>query len=120
MKHVLEYEAPAPAMAAPKMKYRYDQGEREFESRLEDLNGRLDGLHNEISLVWINGEPHVHDVALDLKIKIEAVRWMLRVCKHLEEPARERVFLTVGESLEKLERAFESQPQPKRKSTFWF
>ncbi len=120
MKHALDYDAPAAVMPVPKRDCGYDRSEREFESRLEDLNGRLQGLRNEISLVWVNGEPHVLDVVLDLKIKIEAVRWMLRVCKHLEEPARERVFLTVGESLNKLEKAFESHPRPKRKSTFWF
>jgi hypothetical protein len=120
MKSVLEYYQSAATIPVPTSCERYEKSEREFETRLDNLDGCLEGLNNEISLVWLNGEPHVFDAALDLKVKIEAVRWMLRVCKHLEEPARGRVFGTVGESLGKLEKTFESRPRPKRKAASWF
>ena len=83
----------------------------DLETRLQDLHDRLEGLDENVSLVWLKGKPHTFDAVLDLRVKIEAVRWMLRVAKHLENSAREKVFLTVGNSLNDLEQAFESQAQ---------
>jgi len=37
------------------------------------------------------------------------VRWMLRIAKHMSEPAREVVFLRIENSLRQLEAAVESR-----------
>ena len=80
----------------------------DFEARLQELYDRLEDLNADSTLVSFDGRPHVFDAALDLRVKVEAVRWMLRVAKHLAEPARQPVLTTIGNSLDQLERAFEA------------
>lgn len=80
----------------------------DFEARLQELHDRLEDLNADSTLVSFDGRPHVFDAALDLRVKVEAVRWMLRVAKHLAEPARQPVLATIGNSLDQLERAFEA------------
>ncbi|MGA2509199.1 MAG: hypothetical protein ABSG27_03145 [Candidatus Acidiferrales bacterium] len=80
----------------------------DFEARLQELYDRLEDLNADSTLVSFDGRPHVFDAALDLRVKVEAVRWMLRVAKHLAEPARQPVLATIGNSLDQLERAFEA------------
>jgi hypothetical protein len=41
-------------------------------------------------------------------VKVEAVRWMLRIAKHMQNSAREVMFLRIQNSLHKLEKALEA------------
>ena len=59
------------------------------------------------SLVWLEDRLHVFDPVLDLRVKVEAVRLMLRAAEHLSDRDKERVLLTVRNSLEQLEKAVE-------------
>jgi hypothetical protein len=81
----------------------------DFEARLQDLNDRLQDMDATSRLVLLNGRLHVLDVVLDMRVKVEAVRWMLRVSKHLGDPARQQVLMNIESSLGKLETAFESE-----------
>jgi hypothetical protein len=77
----------------------------DFDARLKALHDRIKDLDVESRLVWLKSGPHVYDAALDLSVKVEAVRWMLRVAKHVNGSARERIMLTVANSLDQLEHA---------------
>lgn len=81
-----------------------------LEARLQDLSDRLPDFNGEPEIVSLKNGPHVFDPALDLRIKVDAVRWMLRVAKHVQDPARERILLTVTSSLNQLERAVNERP----------
>jgi len=81
----------------------------EFESRLERLTDRFQDMNTASHYVWLADGPHVFDPSLDLSVKVEAIRWMLRIAKHMNGPAREAVFLRIEDSLRQLEAAFESQ-----------
>ena len=43
----------------------------------------------------LHGETQLCDPVNDLRVKIEAVRWMVRIGKHLNGAAREMVMATV-------------------------
>src|ERR1700686_3369981 len=75
------------------------------EERLQHLNDRLQNVNAASYLVWLKSGVHRFDPVLDLRVKVEAVRWMLRIAKHLNDGARETVFLTVRNSLDQLEKA---------------
>jgi hypothetical protein len=77
----------------------------EVELRLQNLNERLDSVNAAAYLVRLKTGVHRFDPVLDLRVKVEAVRWMLRIAKHLNDHARETVFFTVMNSLEQLEKA---------------
>jgi hypothetical protein len=80
----------------------------EVEERLQQLNDRLQNVNAASYLIWLKSGVHRFDPVLDLRVKVEAVRWMLRIAKHLNDGARETVFLTVMNSLDQLEKAVES------------
>ena len=80
----------------------------EADDRLQNLNERLDNVNAASYLVRLKSGVHRFDPVLDLRIKVEAVRWMLRIAKHLNDHARETVFFTVMNSLDQLEKAVES------------
>jgi hypothetical protein len=79
---------------------RRNEFHNELEARLQDLSERLPNLNADVELNPLKGE-----LALDLRAKVDAVRWMLRIAKHVQDPARERILLTVNSSLDQLERA---------------
>lgn len=81
----------------------------EFESRLERLTDRFNEMDTASHFVWLASGPHVFDPSLDLSVKVEAIRWMLRIAKHMNDQAREVVFLRIENSLRQLEAAIESQ-----------
>lgn len=81
----------------------------EFESRLERLTDRFQEMNTASHYVWLADGPHVFDPSLDLSVKVEAIRWMLRIAKHMNDHAREAVFLRIEVSLRQLEAAIESQ-----------
>src|ERR1039458_1903452 len=80
----------------------------EVEERLQNLNKRLANGSAASHLVRLKSGVHRFDPVLDLRVKVEAVRWMLRIAKHLNDHARETVFFTVMNSLDQLAKAVES------------
>lgn len=78
-----------------------------FQARLDELDDRLRNLNVESPLAWPKNGAQFFDAALDLRVKVDAVRWMLRVAKHLNGAARERVILTITNSLAQLAKAVE-------------
>jgi len=78
-----------------------------LESRLQGLENRIQHLKANSPLPWPSSREKIFDAALDLRVKVDAVRWMLRVSKHLSGPARDRVILTIANSLAQLEKAVE-------------
>jgi len=81
----------------------------DFETRLQHLENRLQDLDVDSRLVFLKSGPHVFDAVLDLRVKVDAVRWMLRVARHLGDPERARVFATVANSIDQLEDALETE-----------
>jgi len=82
----------------------------ELEARLEDLSERVPYFNGEPEHVSLKSGSRVFDPVLDLRVKVEAVRWMLRVAKHVQDPARERILIAVNSSLDQLERAVNKHP----------
>ncbi len=78
-----------------------------LETRLQTVESRIQGLKTISPLPWPSNRTKLFDAALDLRVKIDAVRWMLRVSKHLNGAAREQVILTIANSLAQLEKAVE-------------
>jgi hypothetical protein len=79
--------------------------EAEIEARIQQLDDQVGNLDLDSRLVWLKTGPHVYSPELDFSVKVEAVRWMLRIAKHMQEPAREVVFLRIENSLRQLERS---------------
>ena len=78
-----------------------------LEARLQDLEHRVQSLKVNSPLPWPTSREKIFDAALDLRVKLDAVRWMMRVSKHLSGQTRERVVLTITNSLIQLEKAVE-------------
>jgi hypothetical protein len=72
----------------------------ELEARLQRLSDRLQGFHADTEVVGLKSSPHT----FDWRAKLDAIRWMLRVAKHTERPARDRILMTVENTLEQLEK----------------
>jgi hypothetical protein len=79
---------------------------RELEARLQDLGDRLPSLGTDAEIVCLKG-PHIFDPALDLRVKLDATRWMLRVAKHTERPARDQILAVITNCLDQLEKALD-------------
>jgi len=80
---------------------------QEEELRLEELDDRLQELHAASNLVWFKNGLDNRDPVVDLRTKVESVRWMLRIAKHLKTPAREALFSTIRRSLDQVEHTVE-------------
>jgi len=100
-------ERPKPAF---RIIYRDDSRVQDLDARLQNLSDRLPEFTAESALAWVKGEPDILDPGLDLRVKVDAVRWMLRVAKHVKDPARARILVSVQRSLEQLEHAIEMRP----------
>ncbi len=79
----------------------------DVEQRLDTLRRRVRNLTADSSLVWLEDLPHIFDPALDLRVKVEAVHLMLRAAELLSDSDKEKVLLTVRNSLDQLEKAVE-------------
>ncbi len=77
------------------------------EQRLDTLRQRVHNLKADSSLVWLEDRLHIFDPALDLRVKVEAVHLMLRAAALLSDSDKEKVLLTVRNSLDQLEKAVE-------------
>lgn len=77
------------------------------EYRLDALRHRVRNLKADPSLVWLEDRLHIFDPALDLRVKVDAVHLMLRAAELLSDSDKEKILLTVRNSLDQLERAVE-------------
>jgi hypothetical protein len=96
---------PIPFHTAAKIQESADSG---IEARIEQLDDQINELSADSRVVWLKTGPHVYNAQFDLSVKVEAVRWMLRIAKHMQESAREAVFLRIENSLRQLERTVEA------------
>jgi hypothetical protein len=79
--------------------------EAEFETRLQQLNDQIVNLDLDSRMVLLKTGPHVYSPELDFSVKVEAIRWMLRIAKRMQYSAREVVYLRIENSLRQLERS---------------
>lgn len=79
----------------------------DVEQRLDTLRERVHNLRADSSLVWLEDGLHIFDPALDLRVKVEAVHLMLRAAELLSDSDKEKILLTVRNSLDQLEKAVE-------------
>ena len=79
----------------------------DVEYRLDVLRQRVRNLKADPSLVWLEDRLHVFNPALDLRVKVEAVHLMLRAAELLSDSDKEKILLTVRNSLDQLEKAVE-------------
>ena len=79
----------------------------DVERRLDSLRERVRNLKADASLVWLEDRLHIFDPVLDLRVKVEAVHLMLRAAELLSDSDKEKILLTVRNSLDQLEKAVE-------------
>ena len=77
------------------------------DARLDSLDDRLQGLNIEPSPAWPKRGSEYFDAAHELRAKLDSLRWMLRVARHLSSSTRERVIVKITNSLDQLERAID-------------
>jgi hypothetical protein len=80
----------------------------QVEARIQRICDRCKDLDSASQPVRLKSGPHTYNPELDLCVKVEAVRWMLRIAKRMSEPAREVVLLRAENSLRKLEATVDS------------
>jgi hypothetical protein len=93
----------------------FEPGRSEFEDRLNDIAKRINDLHAsayKCDVVKSTDSRETCEPGVELRVKAEAARWMLRVAKHLTGPTREKVFTAVQKSLDDIEKIVASYPQP--------
>jgi hypothetical protein len=81
----------------------------ELEPRIDNMTRVVEGLHAAPYYVVQAESGKLFDPVNDLRVKVEAVRWMLRIAKHLNGVAREMVMATVARSVSDLETTVETQ-----------
>ena len=82
--------------------------EAEIEARIQQLGDQIESLNSDSRLVWLKTGPHIYNPDFDLSVKVEAVRWMLRIARHMHDSARQVMLARIQNSLDQLERALES------------
>jgi hypothetical protein len=82
--------------------------EADIEARIRQLSKQIEKLNSDSRFVWLKTGPHIYNEEFDLSVKIEAVRWMLRIAKNLHPSAREALFVRIQRSVEQLESALEA------------
>jgi hypothetical protein len=80
----------------------------QVEARIQKICENFKDLSAAPQPVMMKSGEHMYNPEVDLCVKLETVRWMLRIAKHMSEPAREVVLLRVENSLRKLEATVES------------
>jgi len=83
--------------------------EKDLNFRLNKISSLVDKLGTVPYYVWLEKTVQTCDRAQDLRVKVEAVRWMLRIAKHLNSVAREMVMSTIDKTLDDLERVVASE-----------
>lgn len=98
---------PVPAIEKARENAAADVQISDVEYRLDVLRHRVRNLKADSSLVWMEDRLHIFDPALDLRVKVEAVHLMLRAAELLGDSDKEKILLTVRNSLDQLEKAVE-------------
>jgi hypothetical protein len=81
--------------------------ERILEARIQQLAEYALTLQVDSHLVWLKTGPHIFNSGLDLSVKIEALRWMLRIARHAHDSARAAIIERLQDSIDQLEKALE-------------
>ncbi len=81
----------------------------QLEPRIDSMSHAVEALKVAPYQVLRGDKMQLCDPVNELRIKVEAVRWMLRIGKHLNGAARATVMGTVSKSVEDLEMVVESQ-----------
>jgi len=82
--------------------------EQIIEARIHLLAREIEKLNSSSRLVWLKTGPHIYNQEFDLSVKIEAVRWMLRIAGHLNDSSRDLVMRRIERSLDQLETALDA------------
>ena len=82
--------------------------ERIIEARLQLLARQIERLNSSSRFVWLKTGPHIYNREFDLSVKIEAIRWMLRIARNLNEPSRDVLMQRIERALDQLEVALDS------------
>ena len=81
--------------------------EKIIEARLRQIADYVDGMDSDSRLVWLKTGPHIYDREFDLSVKIEAMRWMLRIARRTNDSARDAIFQRLQNSIDQLEKSLE-------------
>ncbi len=87
---------------------KFQHSESQIEARIEQLHDQIENLEMDSRLVWLQSGPHVYSPEFDFSVKVEAIRWMLRIAKHMHDSARQAVFTRIDKSLHQIERALDA------------
>ena len=82
--------------------------EQIIEARIHLLAREIEKLNSSSRLVWLKTGPHIYNRDFDLSVKIEAVRWMLRIARHMNGSSRDVLMQRIQHSLDQLERALDA------------
>jgi hypothetical protein len=81
--------------------------EEVLEVRIRHLGDQIENLNANSHVVWLKTGPHIYNSELDLSVKVEAIRWMLRIAKNMHHSAREVILIRIQNSLDQLEQTLE-------------
>jgi hypothetical protein len=81
----------------------------QLEPRIDSMSHAVEALKVAPYQVFRGEKMELCDPVNELRIKVEAVKWMLRIGKHLNGIARTSVMGTVSKSVEDLELVVETQ-----------
>ena len=80
----------------------------QLEPRIEELTRIVVGLDVAPYQVWLADTVHLCD-PLDMRLKVEALQWMFRISKHLNDDTRDRVIAMLCKSVNDLEIALKTR-----------
>jgi hypothetical protein len=83
--------------------------EKGVENRLQDLRNFVDALSAAAHPIWLINAARMSEAADELRVKVEALDWMLRVARHFNGPNLGILLSAIEESLSDLEKAVESE-----------
>jgi hypothetical protein len=89
-----------------------DLVENDLNLRLSELKDDVNELASSPYQVWLEND-RGSDRVRDLRVKVEAARWMLRIAKHLNGATREMVISALEKSLDDLESVVASEMRAK-------
>ena len=81
-----------------------DQQEHEIEMRLRDLTALVGDLSESGYGVLLAEDKSTQEAFNELRVKVAALRWIIRVAKHVTGAVREKLWTDVEEALSGLEK----------------
>ena len=81
----------------------------QLEPRIEELTRIVVGLDVAPYQVWLADTVHLCDPLNDLRLKVEALQWMFRIAKNLNDETRDRVITMLCKSVNDLEIALKTR-----------